>query len=99
MNSFLVNKYLIFFIFKDWKAKGAPLNQPALYDKMYFMTKNSAIRIPHPPQMSNKGNYIVSLSNVVKWMGEQAEALGAEIYPGYAGSEILYNSDGSVRLK
>ena len=72
----------------DWKEKGAPLDQPALKDKMYFMTKNFAIPIPHPPQMSNKGNYIVSLSNFVKWLGEQAESLGVEIYPSFAASEV-----------
>ena len=73
------------------------MNQPALKDKMYFLTKNNAIRIPHPPQMNNKGNYIVSLNNFVRWLGEQAEEAGAEIYPGYAASEVLYNEDGSVK--
>ncbi|KAL3900535.1 MAG: hypothetical protein SGCHY_001266 [Lobulomycetales sp.] len=81
----------------DWKDKGAPLNQPALKDKMYFFTKKHGISIPHPPQMSNKGNYIVSLSNFTRWLGEQAEEAGAEIYPGYAGSEVLYHADGSVK--
>ncbi|KAJ3102401.1 hypothetical protein HDU97_000608 [Phlyctochytrium planicorne] len=80
----------------DWKEKGAPLNQPALKDKMYFLTQSMAIPIPHPPQMNNKGNYIVSLSNFTKWLGSQAEELGVEIYPSFAGSEVLYNEDGSV---
>ncbi|TPX35755.1 hypothetical protein SmJEL517_g01936 [Synchytrium microbalum] len=81
----------------DWKAKGAPLNQPALKDKMRFLTEKMSIPFPHPPQMSNKGNYIVSLSNVVKWMGEQAEEMGVEIYPGYAASEVLYTDTGAVK--
>jgi electron-transferring-flavoprotein dehydrogenase len=73
----------------DWKEKGAPLNQPALKDKMYFFTKNMAIPLPHPPQMSNKGNYIVSLSNFVKWLGDQAEEAGVELYPSFAASEVV----------
>ena len=55
---------------------------------MLFFTKTGAIPLPHPPQISNKGNYIVSLSNVVKWLGEQAEELGVEVYPGIAASEV-----------
>ncbi|KAF9290181.1 hypothetical protein BGZ68_007765 [Mortierella alpina] len=81
----------------DWKEKGAPLNQPALKDQMKLFTKNYAIPLPHPPQMNNKGNYIVSLSNYVKWLGEQAEEAGVEVFPGFAASEILYNEDGSVK--
>ncbi|KAJ3396386.1 hypothetical protein HDU92_003228 [Lobulomyces angularis] len=81
----------------DWKDKNAPLLQPALKDKMYFFTKKWAIPLPHPPQMSNKGNFIVSLNNFTRWLGEQAEEAGAEIYPGYAASEVLYNEDGSVK--
>lgn len=56
---------------------------------MKFFTKKYAIPIPHPPQMNNKGNYIVSLSNFTKWLGEQAETLGVEIYSGIAGSEVI----------
>ncbi|KAG0166274.1 hypothetical protein DFQ30_007368 [Apophysomyces sp. BC1015] len=81
----------------DWKEKGAPLNTPVTKDSMRFLTKNMAIPLPHPPQMNNKGNYIISLNNFVKWLGEQAEELGVEIYPGFAASEVLYNEDGSVR--
>lgn len=80
----------------DWKEKGAPLNQPALKDKMLFLTEKMSFPLPHPPQMNNKGNYIVSLSNFVKWLGEQAEESGVEIYPSFAASEVLYNEDGSV---
>lgn len=81
----------------DWKEKGAPLNTPVTKDSMRFLTKTLSIPLPHPPQMNNKGNYIVSLSNFVKWLGEQAEELGVEIYPGFAASDVLYNEDGSVR--
>ncbi|SAM07456.1 hypothetical protein [Absidia glauca] len=81
----------------DWKEKGAPLNTPVTHDSMRLLTKNMSFPLPHPPQMNNKGNYIVSLNNFVKWLGEQAEELGVEIYPGFAASEVLYNEDGSVR--
>ena len=70
---------------------------PAGTDRMRFLTKNSAIPIPAPPQMSNHGNYIVSLNQFVKWLGERAEELGVEVYPGFAASEVLYDSDGSVK--
>lgn len=70
---------------------------PAGKDKMRFLTKNSAIPIPAPPQMHNKGNYIISLSQFTKWLSERAEELGVEIYPGFAGSEILYSPDGAVK--
>ncbi|KAI8929497.1 hypothetical protein BC831DRAFT_443864 [Entophlyctis helioformis] len=81
----------------DWKERGAPLHTPASKDRMYFLTEKHAVPIPHPPQMSNHGNYIVSLNNFVRWLGEQAEELGVEIYPSFAASEILYNEDGSVK--
>jgi electron-transferring-flavoprotein dehydrogenase len=68
----------------------APLYQEAVKDKMQFLTQNGHIPLPHPPQMNNNGNYIVSLSNVVKWLGEQAEELGVEVYPGYAASEVRF---------
>lgn len=70
---------------------------PASNDKMRFLLKNTAIPIPAPPQMSNHGNYILSLNQFTKWLGERAEEIGVEIYPGFAGAEILYNSDGSVK--
>ncbi len=77
----------------DWKEKGAPLKTKATKDKFKFLTKNGAIGMPNPPQMHNKGNYIISLGALGKWLGEQAEALGVEIYPGFAGAEILYRDD------
>ncbi|KAF4454557.1 electron-transferring-flavoprotein dehydrogenase [Fusarium austroafricanum] len=66
-------------------------------DRMRFLTKNSAIPIPAPPQMTNHGNYIVSLNQFVKWLGERAEEVGVEVYPGFAASEVVYASDGSVK--
>lgn len=74
------------------------MNQPALKDRMLFLTKTGSFPLPHPPYASNKGNYIVSLSNVVQWLGQQAEEeYGVEVYPGIAASEVLYGEDGSVR--
>ncbi|KAJ2454208.1 hypothetical protein EV183_001693 [Coemansia sp. RSA 2336] len=84
-------------LFPDWKQQGAPLNQPALHDHMKLLTAKHAFPIPHPPQMSNEGNYIVSLSNVVKWLGEKAEELGVDVFPGTAASQVLYAADGSVQ--
>lgn len=81
----------------DWKAKGAPLNTPAQEDRFLFLTETESIRLPTPPQMNNHGNYIVSLGNFCRWLGQQAEELGVEIYPGFAAAEVLYHDDGSVK--
>ena len=81
----------------DWKDRGAPLNTPAGADRFLYLTQSKAFRLPTPPQMHNKGNYIVSLGNVCRWLGEQAEALGVEVYPGFAAAEVLYHEDGSVK--
>lgn len=83
----------------NWKELGAPLNQAATEDQMRFLTSSGSFPMPHPPQMSNKGNYIVSLSRVTAWLGEQAEAAGVEIYPGFAGARVLWDegSDGKKR--
>ena len=70
---------------------------PAGKDRMRFLTKSSAIPIPAPPQMHNKGNHIISLSQFTKWLGDQAEAVGVEVYPGFAGAEIIYGHDGAVK--
>ncbi|WVR03145.1 hypothetical protein IAU60_000135 [Kwoniella sp. DSM 27419] len=78
----------------DWKELGAPLNQPATSDSMRFLTEKSSFPMPHPPQMNNKGNFIVSLSRFTAWLAEQAEALGVEVYPGFAGAKVLYTEDG-----
>jgi electron-transferring-flavoprotein dehydrogenase len=83
----------------DWKDKGAPLHTPAAEDRFLFLTKKRAIRLPTPPQMHNAGNYIVSLGNVCRWLGQQAEALGVEIFPGFAAAETLFEAgseDGRV---
>ena len=81
----------------DWREKGAPLNTPVSRDRFIYLTAKRAFALPTPPQMHNSGNYIVSLGNVVKWLGEQAEALGAEIYPGFAAAEVLHHEDGRVK--
>ncbi len=81
----------------DWKEKGAPLKTPVTDDRFMFLTENKAYKLPTPPQMHNDGNYIVSMGKVVKWLGEQAEELGAEVYPGFAAAEVLYHEDGSVK--
>ncbi|KAJ3577483.1 hypothetical protein NPX13_g3084 [Xylaria arbuscula] len=70
---------------------------PAAGDKMRFLTKSSAIPLPTPPQMNNHGNYIVSLNEFTKWLGERAEEVGVEVYPGFAASEVLYDSSGAVK--
>ncbi|EGG05979.1 uncharacterized protein MELLADRAFT_48554 [Melampsora larici-populina 98AG31] len=77
----------------NWKETGAPLNQLASSDSMKFLTKSMAFPIPHPPQMNNHGNYIISLSKLCRWLSEQAEELGVEIYSGFAGSELIYDDD------
>ncbi len=81
----------------DWKEKGAPLNTPALADRFLYLTETESIQLPTPPQMHNAGNYIVSLGNFCRWLGQQAEELGVEIYPGFAAAEVLYHEDGSVK--
>jgi electron-transferring-flavoprotein dehydrogenase len=84
-------------LFPDWKALGAPLNTPAGEDRFLFLTEKRAIKLPTPPQMHNHGNYIISLGNLCRWLGQQAEGLGVEIYPGFAAAEVLYHEDGSVK--
>lgn len=81
----------------DWQNKGAPLNTPVKEDKFMMLTEKYGISLPTPPQMHNEGNYIISLGNFARWLGEQAEALGVEIYPGFAAAETLYDENGAVR--
>jgi electron-transferring-flavoprotein dehydrogenase len=84
----------------DWKEKGAPLHSPVTDEKFMVLGKKSAINVPIsllPRQMHNEGNYVVSMGNVCRWLGEQAEALGAEIYPGFAAQEALFHDDGSIK--
>ncbi|KAL3309777.1 hypothetical protein Ciccas_011672, partial [Cichlidogyrus casuarinus] len=86
-------------LFPDWKERGAPLFTEVVEDRFYYLTETSAYRIPIPPKfpLQNHGNYIVRLGNVVKWMGEQAEELGVEVYPGVAASELTFDEKGSIR--
>ncbi|SHM83437.1 electron-transferring-flavoprotein dehydrogenase [Rhizobacter sp. OV335] len=87
-------------LFPNWKELGAPLNQPVAHDEMLFLSQTGTLRTPQfliPASLHNAGNYIVGLGNVVRWLGQQAEALGVEIFPGFAATEVLYNGDGSVK--
>ena len=84
----------------DWKEKGAPLNTPVTSDHLYILSQDKGFQIPHvllPPEQHNEGNYIISLGQLVRWLGEQAEELGVEIYPGFSAAEVLYHTDGGVR--
>ncbi|MBK8761613.1 MAG: electron transfer flavoprotein-ubiquinone oxidoreductase [Sulfuritalea sp.] len=84
----------------DWKEKGAPLSQPVTGDDLLVLTVEGHTRLPDwlvPDNFHNEGNYIISLGLVARWLGEQAEALGVEVYPGFAGAEILYDDKGAVR--
>ncbi|MGZ5200697.1 MAG: 4Fe-4S dicluster domain-containing protein [Telluria sp.] len=84
----------------NWKELGAPLNTPVTEDRVLFLTETKAYQTPGfmvPKCFENHGNYVISLGNVVRWLGQQAEALGVEIFPGFPAAEILYNDDGSVK--
>ncbi|MGB5329397.1 MAG: electron transfer flavoprotein-ubiquinone oxidoreductase [Gammaproteobacteria bacterium] len=81
----------------DWKEKGAPLNVPVKSDRFKYLTASGSISMPTPPQMHNEGNYIVSLGNLCRWLAEQAEELGVNIFPGFAAAEVLYDENGAVR--
>ncbi len=83
----------------DWQERGAPLDTPVTEDRFFLLGEKSAFRVPGPflpPSLRNHGNHIVSLGNVCRWLGEQAEALEVEIYPGFAAAEVLYREDGAV---
>ncbi|WP_193185102.1 electron transfer flavoprotein-ubiquinone oxidoreductase [Nisaea sediminum] len=84
-------------LFPDWKERGAPLNTPVTQDRFMYLTRNGGYQLPCPPQMNNHGNYIISLGNVCRWLAEQAEGMGVEIYPGFAAAEVLYDENGAVR--
>jgi electron-transferring-flavoprotein dehydrogenase len=80
----------------DWKGKGAPLDVPVSEDRFLFLTETSALRTPQfllPGCFKNHGNYVVSLGNVCRWLGQQAEALGVEIFPGFAAAEVLFEEN------
>lgn len=87
-------------LFPDWKEKGAPLNTAVTGDDIYlFNGEDSAVKLPNfsvPKTMHNEGNYIVSMGNVCRWLAEQAEQLGVEIFPGFPAQDVIYNEDGSV---
>ncbi|WP_411162258.1 electron transfer flavoprotein-ubiquinone oxidoreductase [Burkholderia ambifaria] len=87
-------------LFPDWKERGAPLDVAVTEDRFLFLSENSAVTTPNwalPANFQNHGNYVISLGNVTRWLGAQAEALGVEIFPGFPAAEILYNDDGSVK--
>lgn len=84
----------------DWREKDAPIKTPVAAEQFLHLSERGGFGIPTfllPPPMHNKGNYIISLGNLCRWLGEQAEALGVEIYPGFAAAEVLYDDDGAVR--
>jgi electron-transferring-flavoprotein dehydrogenase len=87
-------------LFADWKSQGAPLNQPVTEDRFMFLSATGARQVPNwmlPACFKNHGNYVISLANVCRWLGTQAEALGVEIYPGFAASEVLFHDNGAVK--
>ena len=87
-------------LFPDWKAMGAPLHQPVTDDAFMFFSETGASRTPNwllPPCFHNEGNYIISLSELTRWLGQQAEALGVEIFPGFTAAEVLYTEHGAVK--
>ena len=81
----------------DWRNMGAPVKTAAEQDTFQFLTRNKAFTLPTPPTMHNQGNYIISLANLCRWLAEQAETLGIEIFPGFAAAEVLYDDKGAVR--
>src|SRR5512132_4188424 len=84
----------------DWKAQGAPLNTPVTKDRVLFLREKGHLETPAfllPACFQNHGNYVVSLGNVCRWLGKQAEELGVEIFPGFAAAEVLYDEKGAVR--
>lgn len=86
-------------LFPQWKELGAPLNQPVTEDHFMFLSEASSVRVPDwmlPACFKNHGNYVVSLANVCRWLGQKAEELGVEIYPGFAAAEVLFNGEGGA---
>jgi electron-transferring-flavoprotein dehydrogenase len=87
-------------LFPNWKELGAPLNTAVTEDRVLFLTETKSYATPSfmvPKALTNHGNYVISLANVVRWLGQQAEALGVEVFPGFPAAEVLYNEDGSVK--
>jgi electron-transferring-flavoprotein dehydrogenase len=86
-------------LFPDWQAKDAPLNTPVTEDRFLFLRERGSFKVPNfllPASFHNQGNYVISLGNVCRWLAQQAEALGVEIFPGFAAAEILYDDSGAV---
>jgi electron-transferring-flavoprotein dehydrogenase len=84
----------------DWQETGAPLNAPVTEDRFFILTEDASTRVPNsllPQCFQNEGNYVISLGNLCRWLGEQAEALGVDIYPGFAGAEVLFDENGAVK--
>lgn len=81
----------------DWQEKGAPITRNVVKDHLMMLTEKSAVTLPIPPCMKNEGNYIISLGLMAGWLAQEAEAMGVEIYPGFAASEVLYHEDGAVK--
>jgi electron-transferring-flavoprotein dehydrogenase len=84
----------------DWQETGAPLNAPVTEDRFFILTEDASTRVPNsllPQCFHNEGNYVISLGNLCRWLGEQAEALGVDIYPGFAGAEVLFDENGAVK--
>lgn len=84
----------------DWKSKGAPITTEVKHDQFLWLTESSHYKVPSlllPPLMNNHGNYIASLGQVCRWLATQAEELGVDLFPGFNGSEILYDKDGRVK--
>lgn len=84
-------------LIENWQDKDAPLSCAVKQDSLLFLTEKKAYRLPTPASFNNQGNYIISLGVFCRWLAQQAEELGVEIYPGFAATEILYHADGSVR--
>jgi len=87
-------------LFPDWKEQGAPLNVPVAEDRFLFLTEKGSFKVPNaflPANFQNHGNYVISLGNVTRWLGQKAEELGVEIFPGFAGAEVLYDDKGAVK--
>jgi electron-transferring-flavoprotein dehydrogenase len=84
----------------DWQETGAPLNAPVTEDRFFILSEDASTRVPNsllPQCFHNEGNYVISLGNLCRWLGEQAEALGVDIYPGFAGAEVLFDENGAVK--
>ncbi|HEY9163185.1 MAG TPA: NAD(P)/FAD-dependent oxidoreductase, partial [Magnetovibrio sp.] len=84
-------------LFPDWQERGAPLNQPVTRDVFLGLSEITAFKLPTPPGMKNHGNYVASLGALTRWLGDQAEAMGVDIFAGFAASELLFDESGRVK--